>query len=93
MNKALSLIAGAVLAGLDLWGLRWFASSLGKKSSNLARLLLVVFLLGKFGALAGAILVLKTQLWFEVWGFAAGLGIPFAGFFVLEAGKKNVKPS
>jgi hypothetical protein len=82
-----NLFFGALLAGLDLWGLRIFASSIGRKTSTLKKALLVVFLMGKFGLLAGAILLLRDRPWFSPAWFAAGLGVPFVMYLFKETGK------
>lgn len=92
MNSALSLLTGAALAGLDLLGLSWFAKSLGKQATGLARGLMLLFLFGKFGVLALAILAVKNRAWFELYWFAGGLGLPFLAFFILES-KKHVNVS
>ena len=78
MSVVANIFFGALLSSLDLWGLRIFASSIGRKTSALKKALLFVFLLGKFGLLAGAILLLKDRPWFSPAWFAAGLGVPFA---------------
>ena len=87
MSPSLSFLAAAALAGLDLAGLRWFALSIGKKTSGLVKGLMALFLMAKFGLLALAVWLMKDRAWFAANWFAAGLGLPFALYFVWEVRK------
>ena len=87
MSPLINLFLGASLAGLDLWGLKVFAGSIGRKTTGLKRALLFVFLIGKFGLLAGAIVLAIGRPWFSPAWFAAGLGAPFLVYLLKEAGK------
>ncbi len=87
MNPSLSLIAAAALSGLDLAGLRWFALSIGKKTSGLVKALMALFLMAKFALLALAVYFMKDRAWFSAPWFAVGLGLPFALYFAWEVRK------
>jgi len=87
VSPSLSFIAAAALASLDLAGLRWFALSIGKKTSGLVKGLMALFLMAKFGLLALAVWLMKDRAWFSGAWFAGGLGLPFLIYFVWEIRK------
>ncbi len=89
----ISFAFGFTLAALDLWGLSTLVRALGRDQAAWLKVLLLAFVMGHFGVLAGAIWWLSQQPYFNAPGTAAGLFVPFAGIVALEIRrKKKTKP-
>lgn len=85
MNGILSLLAGTLIAGVDVAALVLLTRSLGRKQKP-GRMALLAFILAlKLTMLGAAVFWMAKASWFEKTGAIAGLIFPFAVLVMIVA--------